>query len=1380
MLCISGIVMPEFSRAEDVPTTKDKSSLINGTLKTTVFQNGKDITDPANTFDPKSDFNVSMTFSFPIIHNDLIGKDAAAGINDASQQIDKGDYAIFKLGKNLIPNPPENNKIGVYIDAKGDEDNNKQIGTITLTKQEDGTMQARMDFDDPNGNFDYEKTSRKDLTVQFSGMFKLDDQASSTPGSDNNTIEVLDKKIKVPEVEEKINYEFKKSGVLNDQKTKDSITWTCTIKKSSSLGNPTKLGGETFKDGLEKVGKYIPGSLKINDIDVKDEDVYDSDTKTIHYKFEDGYDKDSAKITFQTKVPEKDKNGKKIMQVENKANLEIPDEKTKEAKTTVPIHNSLGITKNLKSIKYDKDKNEREMIWTIVAGAPYENFGPAWIGDVLSGTLDGQKPPTRIELSYEHSESGKDDNSWTDVLSDKIMKSGTFNPKDPKFNLPEENNDKCPSFSDDDPEIYELGKGWHDPVKLKESGDYKHLENHWFLIKELDGLYRITVKLYYDENVEIGPLKNEAEIHTCTEGSTVTKEPPIYSAIGTITKYNEYEDEYNTEINQGKIPWNVKVDFSKVFPSNKRFVYEAFYWGNEDDFKTEKKYLKVDNSAEIPDEVFESLIGNEEKPTRFNFNQAYVKDSLKSKPDKTGKEGQQPGGPANVKEPLKATVIPLLNKSGERVGEIVKIHGFDEQKLYSFTLKTMAQDIIEHLEQNVKDKKTEDKRYRNTAVLAVGMGPTYKVLYDSASRSLPVNLLSKYLIKRDTNLTKEEKPADEGDAGNTGNAGNPGNAGEPGNAGNTENPGNNTEPKREYLENIMPAGASEAFNYKDRTVLFRIDVNRHGMKLADYIKELSGDNKPKGDFTKLEVTDVLDKDLKLEKVIENGPDFYIYEADPSKPYNEAKAFKRIEPGEANVTFDKDALKWTFEKYNGKPYVIVIRAKVAKEKFEEIIKTTKQGDPIEFKNTVKLKISDKDLAEADATAVANPHMVTKSVPGIAGDRLSWTFEYRPFDIELKNMVFDDTLDDNIGLPTDKEGNILLENFKIKRTNELQSDGSYSNPTDVKVVSTNAPKDGEVSVKYDAEKHHIYFTVPDTPSETKPYSYIFEYETIMRPTNLNARIIANDVELKVKGDPLEAKGHSEISTQRYAAFASIQNYPYFAIKKVDENGKPLEGATFKYENREKDEVECISGTNGMIYLTKLKEGINQIQEIKAPDGYIRLAKPIKISVEGKTITILSSNGMKGTGTFKDPLQFKNVKLRNIDIKVTKKWVNDKANERPESITVNLLKDGEPMENMSLKLDPSNGWHGSFKDMPLTDGEGNVIKYTVSENKVPGYSSKITGTPTDGFVITNSKPGKNKKNGVNTGDNNLLYAWEALALISVAGLMRARRRINYSDDE
>ena len=1354
MLCISGIVFPEFSTAESTPNPKDKSKLINGTLSTTVTQNGKELTD---TIDPKSDFKVSMTFTFPIVDNNLIKAGAADGITDVSQQIDEGDYAIFTLGKNLIPNPPEQNKIGVYINAEGDADNGNQIGTITLTKQEDGTLQARMDFVDPNGKFDYEKDGRKDLTVEFSGMFKLDDQASSTPGSENNTVEVLDKKFTVPGVEEKINYEFKKSGKLNDPKTKDSITWTCTVKKSSNLGNPTKLGGETFKDSLEKVGKYIPGSFMINEKEVKDKDVYDPVTKTIKYKFKNDYDKDNAKITFKTEVPKEDKNGKKIMKVDNKANLEIPEKKDKEAKTSVPIHNSLGITKNLKSINYDKDKREREMVWTIVAGAPYENFGPAWIGDVLSGTLKGQETPKRVELSYEHSESGKDDNSWTPVDSAEIMKAGTFDPKDfPELTLPEENTN-CPSFAKYDHQIYELGKNWHDPVKLKESGDYKHLENHWFFIKELDGLYRITVKLYYDEDVEIGPLKNEAEIHTCTEGSIITKEPPVYSAIGTITKYNEYGEEYNKELSQGKIPWNVQVDFSKVFPSSNRFVYEAFYWGNEDDFKAEKKDLKVDSSADIPDEVFESLIGNEDKPTRFNFNQAYVKGSLKSKPVNKENEGKQPGEPANVEEPLKDTIIPLKNKAGVRVGEIVKIHGFDERKVYSFTLKTMAQDIIEHLEQNVEKKTAGDKTYKNTAVLAVGMGPTFKILNDSASRSLPVNLLSKYLIKRDTDLTIVEKPGDEAD---------------PGNNGNPEDPGNNTEPKREYLDNIIPAGAGEAFNYKDRTVLFRIDVNRHGMNLSDYIKELSGENKPKGDFTKLEVTDVLDKDLKLEKVVSGGSDdFYIYEADPSEPYNSAKAFKKITPEEAKVSFDKNNLKWTFEKYDGKPYVIVIRAKVPKEKFEEIIKTTKQGDPIKFKNKVNLKISDKDLAEAEATAEANPHMLTKSVPGIDGDRLKWTFEYRPFNINLKNMVFDDKLDENIGLPTDKKGNILLDNFKIFRSNDLQSDGSYDNPTEVKVVSSDSPKDGEVSVKYDAEKHHIYFTVPDTPSETNPYSYIFKYETIMRPTNLDAKIIANDVELTANEETLGAKGHSEISTERYAAFATIQNYPYFAIKKVDAAGNPLEGATFKYENKDKDEVKYTSGTNGMIYITKLKEGINEIKEIKSPDGYIKLTKPIRISVEGKKITILSSNGMKGRGTVKSPLIFKNNKIQYVNLPVTKKWVNDNPNDRPDNITVTLIKNGKPTDEF-LTLDSSNGWKGIFKDLPQTDVDGNKITYTVKETKVPGYETKISGNQISGYVITNSIPGSD---GPRTGDSNHLYAWGVIALISALGFIFLRRKIN-----
>ncbi len=91
--------------------------------------------------------------------------------------------------------------------------------------------------------------------------------------------------------------------------------------------------------------------------------------------------------------------------------------------------------------------------------------------------------------------------------------------------------------------------------------------------------------------------------------------------------------------------------------------------------------------------------------------------------------------------------------------------------------------------------------------------------------------------------------------------------------------------------------------------------------------------------------------------------------------------------------------------------------------------------------------------------------------------------------------------------------------------------------------------------------------------------------------------------------------------------------------------------------------------------------------------------------------------------------------IEIPVTKVWddANDIDGIRPDSITVELYLNGEPT-NMTLILDESNGWSGTFTDLAEeTDGVKNV--WTVSEVAVEGYESSVTGNSEDGFVITNT---------------------------------------------
>ena len=89
----------------------------------------------------------------------------------------------------------------------------------------------------------------------------------------------------------------------------------------------------------------------------------------------------------------------------------------------------------------------------------------------------------------------------------------------------------------------------------------------------------------------------------------------------------------------------------------------------------------------------------------------------------------------------------------------------------------------------------------------------------------------------------------------------------------------------------------------------------------------------------------------------------------------------------------------------------------------------------------------------------------------------------------------------------------------------------------------------------------------------------------------------------------------------------------------------------------------------------------------------------------------------------------------VTVTKAWADndDQDGIRPESIKVVLLANGEATGE-TLKLTAENNWTGSFTELDKY-ADGVEIVYTVEEIAVEGYESVITGSQTEGYVITNS---------------------------------------------
>ena len=108
----------------------------------------------------------------------------------------------------------------------------------------------------------------------------------------------------------------------------------------------------------------------------------------------------------------------------------------------------------------------------------------------------------------------------------------------------------------------------------------------------------------------------------------------------------------------------------------------------------------------------------------------------------------------------------------------------------------------------------------------------------------------------------------------------------------------------------------------------------------------------------------------------------------------------------------------------------------------------------------------------------------------------------------------------------------------------------------------------------------------------------------------------------------------------------------------------------------------------------------------------------------------------------------------IQVTKAWEDNhnQDGKRAGIVQVQLMKNGEEVENQILTLLEKNNWTGSFTDLDEYQ-DGKKIDYTVKEIAVEnGYTSFVTGDANQGYIITNTKkPEKTVVEGTKTWDDN-----------------------------
>lgn len=206
--------------------------------------------------------------------------------------------------------------------------------------------------------------------------------------------------------------------------------------------------------------------------------------------------------------------------------------------------------------------------------------------------------------------------------------------------------------------------------------------------------------------------------------------------------------------------------------------------------------------------------------------------------------------------------------------------------------------------------------------------------------------------------------------------------------------------------------------------------------------------------------------------------------------------------------------------------------------------------------------------------------------------------------------------------------------------------------------------------------------------------------------------------------------------------VSNYSYLggvSIIKTNENSEPLSGAEFAlYATKEDAEnglnpiKKAASNENGIVSWDKLvyaqpgqgKSAASKeywVCETKAPNGYSLNSEPVKVVVNANTHNMAANELTNIVNT-------KNTDTQTISVSVNKKWVDGDSSNRPDSVFVQLYKDGTAYGQM-VELSSANDWTYVWSNLDKSSN------WSVDEIDTPDNYTKNVTQSGNNWVITNT---------------------------------------------
>ncbi len=617
-----------------------------------------------------------------------------------------------------------------------------------------------------------------------------------------------------------------------------------------------------------------------------------------------------------------------------------------------------------------------------------------------------------------------------------------------------------------------------------------------------------------------------------------------------------------------------------------------------------------------------------------------------------------------------------LEKDGKNVADILVVTqsggiGFDHTKSNSFSYDTLVTNP------DIYASNATTTIY-NTATL---FSSNLMLNSATASKSVASNMLRKDLMTRENALAFEN---------NTGNI---------------------------AAVNSGASGASGAFRYDDKSVIYRIHVNSYG--LTDATNDVTTVDGEK--LGNIEMTDTLPKGWEFKPI--DGKDFLIFEKTVSPLQAIApeivdySTFLSTSGITAATATEGESMSFEFSQLT-KPYVILVKAGPTTETAAGYFSENKSYNLVNNVAMANTHYSSSKIPKGSVTATVTSELLEKAYSIPESGTLLWTVDYKPYDIIHDGAYIEDVLPAGLDLRMDAQGNLVLtDNIKIVKL-ILAANGSYSVGDEVPL-----PADQTI-ISYNNATRTLRFDLPDTEQ-----AYRLTYKTDI--TGNPGATMTNSVSLCATHAANEGTSKS-YSISNTDATATFTRGGWIRIAKINQASAPLAGAEFTLFAADGTTAikKGVSGADGIVQLKAIVPGNYILQETGVPAGYNVPTQTYTVSVVNNAGTINTSINDTGLNT----ITVRNTLIGTAgDLKISKTVTGNAGDVTKEfTFTVTFTGTGAT-EFPYTKTNSLGGTIKSGDSFKLSHGQEITIiglpkneTYTVTENNYApeGYNTVTAG--------------------------------------------------------